>query len=120
MASAVYTVAEATNVPDRNVGAVKFRTRNVSADTGDYATGGFTITASQLGLKKIDVVLAGGATSGTSGATYSPVGIIYAASGSSITVVVYEAAATGLVLLQKTNAEAHEANWTLRLFAIGV
>jgi hypothetical protein len=120
MAAAVYTVAAATDVPDRNVGGVKFRTRDISADTGTYATGGFTVTASQLGLKRIDVLLAGGATSGTAGATYSPVGVRHAAGGVSATVQVYEAAATGLVLLEKTNAEAHEANWTVRVFAIGV
>lgn len=119
MTAAVYTVATPTGVVDKQVGQVKFRTRNVSADTGTYATGGFTLTAGDLGLKHIDVVLAQGATSGTSGATFSPIGVTYAASGSSVTIQVYEAAATGLVLLEKTNAEAHEATWTLRLLAIG-
>lgn len=119
MTAAVYTVATPAASQDRQIGTTKFRTRNISADTGTYATGGFTVTAGDLGLKRIDVVLAGNATSGTAGATASPIGVIYNAGGTSVTIQVYEAAATGLVLLEKTNAEAHESNWTIRVFAVG-
>jgi hypothetical protein len=120
MAAVAYTVAAATGVPDVSVGGLKVRVRDVTATTGDYAAGGTTITASSLGLKRIYCVVAQDATSGTAGATLNPVGVRYAAGGASITLQTYEAAATGLILLEKTNSEAMAANWTTRVFAIGV
>jgi hypothetical protein len=117
MAAAVITVAKPTNVSTGTVRRVRYR--DVTADTGDYAAAGFTITAAQFGLKHIDFVVAGSlATQGTAGASALGVGITYAADGSSITVQLYEAAASGAPFLEK-NAEAYVANFTVRLKAEG-
>lgn len=98
----------------------KIRFFDITADTGTYASGGFSITAAQVGLATIDFAAVGSvATSGTSGATANVVGVTYATGGSSITVQVYEAAASGVAFLEKTNAEAYEANWIFRLMVIG-
>lgn len=93
---------------------------DITADTGTYTTGGFSLTAAQLKVATIDSASASSlATSGTAGATANGVGITHAALGASITVQVYEAAATGLALLEKTSGEAYEANWGFRLTVIG-
>jgi hypothetical protein len=120
MAAAVITVAAATGVPDKNVGGLKFRVRDITADTGTYTTGGFTVTASQLGLKRIYVVVANGATGGTSGATLNPFGITHNAGGASVTLQEYEGAASQAPLLQKDSAEATVANFSARVLAIGI
>lgn len=120
MPAAVISIAprgEASGIPLANK---RIRFFDITADTGTYTTGGFSLTAAQLGLSGIDFASAGSvATTGTAGATANPVGIRYAADGSSITVTPYEAAATGLATLEKSSAEAYEANFTFRLMVIG-
>jgi hypothetical protein len=121
MAAAVITVTKPSDVKGQwKVGNRQFHIRDVTADTGTYTTGGFTLTAAQFGLKHFDFVLPGGvATNGTAGATANPVGIRYASDGTSITVQVYEAGASGAADGEKTNTEAYAANWTIRLLAAG-
>ncbi len=119
MAAAVITVARPTGVQGCVMGNKKVRFRDVTADTGDYAAGGFSITAAQLGLKSIDFVSVGSsATQGTAGATAQIIGVTYAAARTSITVQVYEAAASGAPPLEKT-AEAYVANFIFRVMAVG-
>lgn len=112
MAAAVITVARPTGV---SVGtARRVRYRDITADTGDYAAGGFTVTAAQCGLKHIDFFCVGSAaTEGTDGANAQIIGVRYASDGSSVTVQVYESAASGAPPLEKT-AEAYPANFTFR------
>lgn len=121
MTAAVITVTKPSDIKGEwKVGNRSFKVRDVTADTGTYTTGGFTLTAANFGLKHIDFVLVSGiATNGTSGATANAVGITYAASGASVTVQVYESAATGLAQLEKTNTEAYAANWTIRFLVAG-
>lgn len=94
---------------------------DLTLDTGTYSSGGISLTAAQLGLKEIWFVTAsaGVATTGTAGATGSPVGITFSTVGTSITVQLYEGSAAGTALTEKTNAEAIEANFTIRLRAEG-
>lgn len=121
MTAAVITVTKPSDVKGQwVVGNRKFEVRDITADTGTYSTGGFSLTAAQFGLKKFDFVLAGSAaTNGTAGATANPVGITYATGGTSITVQVYESGASGAAAGEKTDAEAYAANWTIRLLAAG-
>jgi hypothetical protein len=49
MAAAVITVTKPTGVQDFVMGNKKAKFRDITADTGDYAAGGFTLTAAQLG-----------------------------------------------------------------------
>lgn len=124
MAAAVLTVTKPSDVKGAwKVGNRQGHIRDISIDTGNYATGGFTVTASQLGVKHIDIVLPESvATSGTAGATANPVGIRYASDGTSITVQLYELGGTGAAgdpLAEKTNAEAVAANFTFRVLTFG-
>lgn len=91
--------------------------RDYTLDTGTYATGGLTITAASVGMRAFDFVSASGsvATSGTAGATGNPIGITYNTEGTSITLQLYESTAAGTAVGEKTNSEAVEATWTIRL-----
>lgn len=120
MASAVLTITKPSDVQNFVLGNKKAKFWDITTDTGNYATGGFTITASQLSLKHIDaVIVCSTSTSGTSGATALPVGVIYGSGGTSITLQVYEGSAAGTILGEKTNAEAMPSNQTVRVIAIG-
>jgi hypothetical protein len=111
------TITKPTGVQDTTFGNKKIKVRDITFNTGTYVTGGNTILASDVGLKRIDFVSVGtmGMTGGTSGATINWIGITYAAGGTSITVQQYESAATGLPGLEKTSSEATVANATWRV-----
>ena len=100
---------------------IKVVYRDWTLDTGDYAAAGITITAASLKLKRINFVSVSGgaATSGTAGATASPLGVTYAAAGTSVAIQLYEAGSSGAPLGEKT-AEAVEANFTIRLRIEGI
>lgn len=117
MPAAVVTLTRPTGSPRGPSGSCKVVYRDMTADTGTYASGGITITAAQLGLKKIYYASIDGgvATTGTAGVTANPLGITYATDGTSIVVWLYEGSAAGTALSQKTNAEALETNFTVRL-----
>lgn len=121
MAAAVITVTRPTDVRGCSIGNKKTVFRDITADTGDYAAGGFTLTAQQLGLSKhVDFCVVGsGATQGTAGASAQVIGVTYLNSGTSVRFQVYEAAASGAPLLEKT-AEAYVANFTFRVQVTGV
>jgi hypothetical protein len=117
MAAAVYTVAKPADrlVQNRTSDNIKVKYIQWTSDTGDYAAGGRTFTAAELGLKHITFACADGfATQGTAGAGAVGVGFIYNAAGTSFTAQLYEAAATGLPFLEK-GAEAMIANFTVRI-----
>lgn len=102
------------------IGNRKQKFYDLTADTGTYLTGGNTFTASQFGLKRIDKIdICGAVTGGTSGATINWLGVIYSSQNTSATIQQYESAATGLPGLEKTNAEATVANFTVRLEVVG-
>ncbi len=120
MAAAVITVTKPTDVQDFVISNKKAKFRDITADTGDYAAGGFTLTAAQLGLKHVDMCFVGSAaTTGTSGATASVIGITYVSAGTSVKFQLYESGATDAPMNQKT-AEPYVANFTFRVLVIGV
>lgn len=120
MAAAVISVTRPTDVQGCVMGNKRVRFRDITADTGDYAAGGFTLTAVQLGMSQhVDICVVGsGATEGTSGANAQVIGVTYVSAGTSVKFQVYESAATGLPPLEKT-AEAYPANFTFRVMVIG-
>lgn len=124
MAAAVLTVTKPSTVKGSwKVGNRAFHIRDITIDTGNYAAGGFTVTAAQLGVRHIDFCLVGSlATSGTAGATATPVGIRYASDGTSITLQIYELGGTGAAgdpLREKDDTEAVLSNWTVRVLTAG-
>jgi hypothetical protein len=120
MAAAVITVTRPTDVRGCKMGNKKVVFRDITADTGDYAAGGFTLTAAQLGLSKhVDFCMVGSsATEGTDGANAQIIGVTYVSSGTSVKFQVYEAAASGAPPLEKT-AEAYPANFIFRVMVVG-
>jgi len=121
MANAVVTNARPGSgnsvIRGRAEGNIKVRYFDHSTDTGNYSSGGFTITAASLGLHRINFVGTSGgvATSGTSGATGLGIGITYASDNSSFTIQYYEGSTAGTALGEKTNAEAMPSNHIIRL-----
>lgn len=118
MANVVVTATKPADVRGFADGNKRVRYFDITADTGNYTSGGFTLTAVQLGMARhIDFVsISGGvATTGASGATANPIGITYNSSGASVTFWLYEGSAAGTALGQKTNAEAFEASFTIRV-----
>jgi len=118
----VVTVTKPTGIQDTVFGNKKIKIRDITFDTGTYVTGGNTVTAASVGLKRIDFVSFGtqAMTGGTSGATVNWIGVTYAAAGTSVLFQQYECAATGLPGLEKTSAEATVANATFRVMFVGV
>lgn len=89
--------------------------------SGNYATGGETLQASTLGMKKFDQLIShGNLATSTDLATANPVGIKVSSSGTSATVTQYEGAASGAALGEKTNAEAYATGSNIRVTAIGI
>ncbi len=84
-----------------------------------YATGGESITAAAVGLRKIYNVIGSGVAISTDLATANPVGIRVATAGTSVLVTTYEGSADGTALAEKTNSEAHATGSTIRLTFLG-
>ena len=100
MAVAVTTLTSGTDYVSGNK-KVKVRTLTFS---GNYATGGESLTASDVGLKKIhQVIFHGGVAAASDLATANPIFYNHATNK----VVFYEGSAAGTALAEKTNAEAH-------------
>lgn len=120
MAAATITVAKPSGIQGCVIGNKKLRYRTITADTGDYAAGGFTVTAAQLGLKSIDIVLVdgGAATDGTDGATAEIIGITYP-SKTSVKFQLYQTGTSADTPANEKGAEAYAANFTIRVAAIG-
>lgn len=120
MSAVVVSVSRPSDVRGSKWGNKKVVFRDVTADTGDYSSGGFTLTAAQLGLSKhVDFCSVGSAaTTGTSGATASVVGVTYVSSGTSVKFQLYESGGTDAPMNEKT-AEAVASNFTFRVMAVG-
>lgn len=117
MAAAAITVTKVAGT-GFSLGNRKAKFFDITADTGDYAAGGFTLTPSSFGLKKIDMVQVGSmATDGTAGATAEVVGVRYS-SGSAI-FQVYQTGTSADAPLNEKGAEAYAANFTFRCMVVG-
>lgn len=118
MAAAVITVSKITGAQDTVFGNRKVKFRDITADTGDYAADGFTLTAANFGLRTIDLVVIGSAaTTGTDGATASVLGVEYE-TRTQVRIHLYESGAQNAPMAEKT-AEAYAANFTVRVMVIG-
>lgn len=119
MANVVWTLARPADVRPTIFGNKKVKWFDLTSDTGDYVVGGKAFLATDFGLRHIDEVTpCGSATQGTAGAGALGVGVRMSGSGTTATVQLYEAAATGLPFLEKT-AEPMVANFNVRLRVIG-
>jgi hypothetical protein len=89
--------------------------------SGNYATGGESITASQVGLKRIIAVnlLNGSVAPASTPTTAEAVGFIVASNGRSVTLRFYESGAANAALAEKTNAEAPPTGQALVVEFIG-
>jgi hypothetical protein len=88
--------------------------------SGNYATGGETITAASLGLKVIEqVYLNGNLAVSTDLATANPVGVTIASTGASVVITQYEGAASGAAVGEKTDTEAYATGSNIRATFIG-
>src|SRR4051812_40871831 len=117
MAAAVITLTRPSDVQNTVVGNKKVKFWDITADTGDYAANGFTVTAAQFGLKHVDICIvgAGVATTGTAGATASPIGIRYSGAGTTVRFQSYETGTSADTPLNEKTAEAYVANFTFRV-----
>ena len=100
--------------------ALKRRIRTLTP-VGNYATNGESITAQQVGLKRIIAVnlLNGSVAPASTPTTAEAVGFIVAANGLSVTMRFYESGAANAALAEKTNAEAPPTGQTLTCEFIG-
>ena len=115
MAATATARARATSV----WGNKRIRVFNV-VFSGNYATGGETVTASTLGLRRIDqVILNGNLATSTDLATANPVGCVLNAAGTSFTLTQYEGSAAGTALSEKTNAEAYATGSNIDITVVG-
>lgn len=96
----------------------KVRTYDI-AFSGNYATGGETINASSVGLKKIISISAPGVAMATAGTTACPVSFTISSSGTSVVVRSFEAASSAAPLLEKDNAEAYITGQKIRVEFVG-
>ena len=103
---------------DRVEGNCKVKVRD-AVFSGNYATGGEAIAASDVGLKRIFEVRSPGVATSTDLATANPVAFEINSGGTSVTVTHYEGSAAGTAISEKTNAEAHATGSHLRITFVG-
>ena len=84
--------------------------------SGNYATGGESVTAANVGLRKIQQVIPHGGVS-AAGDLATAIPTYYDHGTSKFTF--YEGSAAGTALSEKTNAEAYPASAELRVTFIG-
>lgn len=90
--------------------------------SGNYATGGETITPSTsgIGLRVIEQIIPNGNLAlSTDLATANMVGVKLNSTGTSATLTQYEGSAAGTALSEKTNGEAYATGSNIRLTVIG-
>lgn len=109
MAVAVTNIERPTVFGDRRVRIVNL------VFSGNYATGGEALSAAALGFSRVDAILFDGPAVAADLATANPVKYDHATGK----VAFYESAATGLALLEKTNAEAYPTGSNVRALVIG-
>lgn len=111
------TVTKPTGGAD-DVRRLKFRPRVLTL-SGTYETGGFTVTASAVGLSKIVQVLGAGLAPAGDQATANEWSWELSSDLETVTFFLYENAAAGSPSAQKTNAEAPLTDQVLRLVFVG-
>jgi hypothetical protein len=121
MAAAVISRTRPTDVRGAVMGNKRVRFFDITADTGDYAADGFTLTAAQLGMARhVDICIVGSvATTGANGATASPIGVEYESSGTVVRFHLYETGTAADTPLNEKTAEAYAANFTFRVMVVG-
>ena len=91
--------------------------------SGNYATNGETVTAANVGLRKIEQVQISGQVAAASTPTSGVVlGTVIASDGTSVAVRSYELGGTGAAgdpLAEKTNGEAYITGQTITVTFIG-
>ena len=118
MAIALAKVTDADCV----IGNKRLKVRDATF-SGNYATGGETVNASDVGLRRIDQCFSQGFAAGSTPTSGNPVGAIVASGGGSVVLRLYELGGTGAAgdpLAEKTNAEAYISGQNMRLTFIGV
>jgi hypothetical protein len=88
------------------------------AFSGSYSTGGESVTAEDVGLKKIEQAIPHGNASETDETGAWITNVDYQTDGASVKVVLFEGAGAGIVPTQKP-AEAYESAGRLRVAFIG-
>ena len=114
MAAAAITLAKLSPNADTTFGNKKVKIRTLTF-TGDYATGGVSLTASDVGLKKIQFVEFSGVGAASDVATANALTYDYTNSK----VVLFESGASGAALAEKTNAETVPTGLNVRAVFIG-
>lgn len=99
---------------DYVTGNQKVKVRDLTL-SGNYATGGESLTAADVGLKKIFQVIPNGSGSSTDLATGNNFSYDYATAK----LVVYESGASGAAIAEKTNGEAHATGLHVRCTFVG-
>jgi len=118
MAVALAKVTDA----DCTFGNKRMKVRDVTF-SGSYATGGETINASDVGLRRIDQCYSQGFAAGSTPTSGNPVGTIVASGGGSVVLRLYELGGTGAAgdpFAEKTNSEAYISGQNVRLTFVGV
>lgn len=117
MTAAAYTLTPVKG--GYSEGNKRIRYFDLTADTGTFTQAtGIPLTAVQLGMARavsFITVCGGGATTGTAKATFSPIGATFNTAGTTVTLWLYEGSTAGTALGLKTDTEAIEANFTVRL-----
>ena len=105
-----------------DVRALRRRFRDLTL-SGTTTTGGFTVTAAQVGLSRIFGVSGNGIAAASDQATANPWSYEVSADGQTVTFVLYELGGTGAAgdpLAQKTNSEAVLTGQVLHVEFIGI
>ena len=112
------TVTKLSPNPDFVAGNKRFKFRKLTF-SGNYATNGESLTAAQLGLKRVDAVIGGAVGQAADGATANALTFTPNAARTSVLVETYESGAANAALAEKTNAEAHATGLNVTVIAVG-
>jgi hypothetical protein len=101
-----------------DVRALKQRFRRITL-SGTYETGGFTVTASELGLSRVAALLSAGLAPAADQATANEWSYEISSDLETVTIFLYENAAAGSPSAEKTNSEAVITSQVLNVCALG-
>jgi hypothetical protein len=117
MAVAASKPSTVSNISDTmTLGNRKMRTRRLTF-SGNYATGGETISPSLFGFRKIEQLITPG---GVAMASALSTGVLAGWDAANSKMVFFEGSAAGTALSEKTNAEAYPTGCFMDVTAIGV
>lgn len=104
---------------DYTVSNKRVRVRTLTF-SGNYATNGETINASDVGLRKIEQVhFTGGFAAGSTPTSGTIVGAIISSSGTSVAIRHYESAGSAAPPIEKDNGEAYVTGTNVRAEFVG-